>query len=104
MAINWAKAQNTERTVRRYWRDPGRYSRKMAESTGKFPPTPTLQSAAKQPMAAKFGEPAAIRPKTDVMPMVRLKASRRPNISPTGVSMIFRNGVTSIDYIQSPKK
>ena len=75
----------------------------MAESTGKFPPTPTLQSAAKQPMAAKFGEPAAIRPKTDVMPMVRLKANRRPNISPSRVSVIFMNAGTSTKYIRSPR-
>lgn len=49
--------------------------------TGKFPPTPKLQSASKAPMAAKFGEEAAIRPKIEVIPMVKLKASRRPNIS-----------------------
>jgi hypothetical protein len=29
-----------DKTVRRYWWDPGRNSRKMALSTGKLPPTP----------------------------------------------------------------
>lgn len=58
----------------------------MAESTGKFPPTPTLHNAAKTPIAAKSGEPAAMRPKTDVMPIVRLKAQRRPNMSPAHIS------------------
>jgi hypothetical protein len=53
----------------------------MAESTGRFPPTPTLHSAAKTPMAAKLGLPAAIMPKTAVMPIVRLKAHRRPKMS-----------------------
>ena len=53
----------------------------MAESTGKFPPTPTLHKAAKQPIAAKLGEPAAMRPKTEVMPIVRLNAHRRPKMS-----------------------
>ena len=81
-AKSCAKAQNTDNIVKRYWCDPGRNSRKMAESTGRFPPTPTLQRAANTPIAAKFGEPAAIRPKTDVIPMVKLKAHRRPKMSP----------------------
>ena len=58
----------------------------MAESTGRFPPTPTLHKAAKQPIAAKLGEPAATRPKTEVMPIVRLNAHRRPKRSPADVS------------------
>jgi len=53
----------------------------MAESTGKFPPTPKLHKAAKVPTAAKFGEPAAMRPKTAVIPKVRLKPHLRPKIS-----------------------
>lgn len=53
----------------------------MAESTGRFPPTPTLHKAAKQPIAAKLGDPAAMSPKTEVMPIVRLKANRRPKMS-----------------------
>jgi len=53
----------------------------MAESTGRLPPTPIDHNAAKQPIAAKFGEPAEIRPNTAVMPIVRLKAQRRPKIS-----------------------
>ena len=59
----------------------GRNSRKMAESTGRLPPTPKDQNAAKQPRAAKLGEPAAMRPQTAVMPIVRLNAHRRPKIS-----------------------
>lgn len=53
----------------------------MAESTGRLPPTPTDQSAANTPIAAKLGDPAAIRPNTPVTPMVRLKAHRRPKMS-----------------------
>jgi len=53
----------------------------LALSTGRFPPTPIDQSAAKVPMAAKFGLPAAANPNTAVMPMVRLKAQRRPKMS-----------------------
>lgn len=56
-------------------------SRKMAESTGRFPPTPTDHKAAKVPMAAKFGLLAAIIPNTAVIPMVRLKAHLLPNMS-----------------------
>ncbi len=81
-ANSCAKAQKTDRTVRRYWCEPGKNSRKMAESTGRFPPTPTLQNAAKTAIAAKFGDPAAINPKTEVIPIVRLKAHRRPKTSP----------------------
>jgi len=67
--------------VRRYWCDPGKNSRKMALSTGKLPPTPMDQSAAKIEIAAKFGLLAAIRPNTAVIPIVRLKAHRRPKMS-----------------------
>ena len=81
VANTCANAQSIDRTVRRYWWLPGKNSRKMALSTGKLPPTPTDHRAAKVPMAAKFGDPAAIRPKTAVTPMVRLKAHRRPKIS-----------------------
>jgi hypothetical protein len=52
-----------------------------AESTGRLPPTPKLHNAAKQPMAAKLGDPAAIIPKTAVIPRVALNASLRPKIS-----------------------
>ena len=50
----------------------------MAESTGRFPPTPTDRNAANTPIAAKFGDPAAMKPKTAVTPVVRLNAHRRP--------------------------
>lgn len=53
----------------------------LALSTGRFPPTPIDQSAAKLPMAAKVGLPAAANPNTAVMPMVRLKAHRLPKMS-----------------------
>ncbi len=46
-----------------------------------LPPTPKLQKAAKQPIAAKLGLLAAIIPKTAVMPRVRLNAHLRPNTS-----------------------
>lgn len=46
-----------------------------------YPPTPTDHSAAKTPIAAKFGLPAAIMPKTAVIPIVALKAKRRPKMS-----------------------
>ena len=65
----------------------------MAESTGRFPPTPTLHKAAKQPIAAKLGDPAAMRPKTEVMPIVRLNASRRPKISPKDISHVLSHTV-----------
>lgn len=52
-----------------------------AESTGRLPPTPKLHNAAKQPIAAKLGDPAAMRPKTAVTPSVTLNASRRPKMS-----------------------
>ena len=81
VASSCAKAQNMERTVRRYCFVAGRASRKMALSTGRFPPTPKDQKAAKTPMAAKLGEPAAMRPHTAVIPIVRLNAHRRPNRS-----------------------
>ena len=53
----------------------------MALSTGKLPPTPNDQKAAKQPMAAKLGDDAAIIPQTAVTPRVRLKAHLRPKTS-----------------------
>ena len=40
-----------------------------------------LHSAANVPIAAKLGDPAAMRPKTAVTPIVRLKAHRLPKIS-----------------------
>ena len=63
-----------DRMVRRYWCEPGRNSRKIAESTGRLPPTPMLHSAANVATAAKLGEPAEMSPKTAVMPIVRLNA------------------------------
>ena len=75
----------------------------MAESTGKFPPTPTLHNAAKQPIAAKLGEPAAMRPKTEVMPIVRLKANRRPKRSPFGVSIVLNHAVILNDVHPKPQ-
>lgn len=75
----------------------------MAESTGRFPPTPTLHKAAKQPIAAKLGEPAAMRPKTEVMAIVRLNAHRRPKRSPAEVSHVSVTLWYSTTYIQSPK-
>lgn len=43
-----------------------------AESTGRLPPTPTLQSAANDVRATKFGEPPAATAKTAVMKSVML--------------------------------
>ena len=40
-------------------------------------------------MAAKLGELAAIRPKTDVIPIVRLNAHRRPKMSPEMVTVFL---------------
>ena len=37
VASNWASAQNMESTVSKYWCVPGKNSKKIAESTGKFP-------------------------------------------------------------------
>ena len=46
VAITCASAQSIERTVSKYWCDPGRNSRKIALSTGRLPPTPKDQKAA----------------------------------------------------------
>lgn len=59
----------------------GRNSKKIAESTGRLPPTPILHKAAKVPIAAKFGDPADINPKTEVIPIVKLNAHLLPKIS-----------------------
>ena len=53
----------------------------MAESTGRLPPTPTDHKAANVHIAAKLGDPAAIRPNTAVIPIVKLNAHLRPKIS-----------------------
>ena len=75
----------------------------MAESTGRFPPTPTLHKAAKQPIAAKLGEPAAIRPKTEVMPIVRLNAHRGPKRSPRDVSHALDHAIVLLDVHPKPQ-
>ena len=62
----------------------------IPESTGKFPPTPIDQNAAKVQIAAKFGEPAAMRPKTAVIPIHKLKAhlqTNPQNMAPTSSPM-----------------
>jgi hypothetical protein len=56
VATTCARAQSADRTVSRYWCEPGRNSRNTAESTGRLPPTPKDHSAAKQPAAATLGE------------------------------------------------
>ena len=71
----------------------------MAESTGRFPPTPTLHKAAKQPIAAKLGDPAAMSPKTEVMAIVRLNAHRRPKRSPVDVSHVWVKLWYSATYV-----
>jgi len=45
------------------------------------PPTPTLHKASNTQTAAKFGDPAAMRPKTAAIPRVQLKAHFRPIMS-----------------------
>lgn len=47
--------------------------RKMAESTGRFPPTPTEKMAVKAVNVIKSGAPPAAIPNTPVMNRVRLK-------------------------------
>src|SRR3569833_4634006 len=81
VAITCAMAQSIDRMVRSNLCDAGRNSRKMAESTGRFPPTPNDHKAAKTPMAAKLGAEAAIMPQKAVSPNVRLKAHLRPKMS-----------------------
>ena len=55
--------------------------RKTAESTGKLPPTPTLQTAAKEHSAIELGEPPAAMAKTPVMKSVMLKHHFLPQTS-----------------------
>ena len=68
-------AESTERVSRRTRYVEGFYA------PGKFPPTPKDQSAAKQPIAAKFGLLPAIIPNTAVIPSVRLNAHFLPKMS-----------------------
>ena len=46
--------------------------RKIAESTGRLPPTPTEKTAVKAVNVIKFGAPPAAMPNTPVMKRVRL--------------------------------
>jgi len=49
--------------------------RKIAESTGRLPPTPMLHAAAREHNVIEFGEAPPDRAKTPVMKSVRLKDS-----------------------------
>ena len=62
-----------ESTVSSHWCEAGMNSRKTAESTGRFPPTPTLQTAASEQSATALGEAPAATAKTPVMKSVMLK-------------------------------
>lgn len=61
-------------TVSRYWCVGGMNSRNMAESTGRFPPTPTLHTATREQRVTAFGDAPAAIAKTPVMNSVRLNA------------------------------
>lgn len=98
VASTWQNAHQIDITVNKYWWDWGKASRKIAESTGKLPPTPKLQKAANTPIAAKVGEPAAIRPQTPLNKKVRLNANFLPitslekdrNAAPANSPTIYR--------------
>jgi len=47
--------------------------KKIAESTGRLPPTPMLHTAAREHNVIEFGEAPPDRAKTPVMKSVRLK-------------------------------
>jgi len=51
--------------------------KKIAESTGRFPPTPMLQTAAREHNVIESGEAPPARAKTPVMKSVTLKDSLR---------------------------
>ena len=55
------------------WDMTKRAPRKTAESTGKFPPTPTLRTAKREQSATSLGDAPAAVAKTPVMKSVRLK-------------------------------
>jgi hypothetical protein len=53
-------------------------SRKIAPSTGRFPPVPTPRHATKEATAVKLVPPPAAVPKTDVTNRVKLNANVLP--------------------------
>lgn len=55
-------------------------SAKAAESTGRFPPTPILHTAANEHRATNPGDPPAARANTPVMNSVMLNAHLSPNL------------------------
>ena len=59
-------------SVTREWGE-GNEPRKTAESTGRLPPTPTDQTAAREHSATALGEPPAEMPNMAVMSRVMLK-------------------------------
>lgn len=61
-----------------------RLPRKTAESTGKLPPTPMLQTAAREQSATNPGEPPAANANTPVMKRVMLNASLEEGASVHG--------------------
>lgn len=64
--------------VRRYWCVAGMNSKKIALSTGWFPPVPSPMKAQNVAMATKLGEPAPIRPAIEDISNVMLNAGFRP--------------------------
>lgn len=75
-------AHQIDSTVKRYWCVPGKNSRKMALSTGRLPPTPTLQMAARTHRAVKVGEPAAAVAKMPTIKRVVLNDTLVKNQAP----------------------
>jgi hypothetical protein len=80
-AMSWPIHHHTARNVRRYWCDPGMNSRKTAESTGMFPPTPKPESANRAASPTNDGAPPAAIPNAPVMSSVALKEKLKRMIS-----------------------
>ncbi|GMF78253.1 unnamed protein product [Aspergillus oryzae] len=70
--------QKTASELRICAEDVGKNSRKMAASTGRFPPTPNPKQAYSAQVPTQFGPPPDARPNTPHKKSVVLKANRRP--------------------------
>jgi hypothetical protein len=71
---NWSPISNLQVNPGTPFAEPD-IPRKIAESTGRLPPTPMLHAAAREHNAIEFGEAPPDRAKTPVMKSVRLKDS-----------------------------
>ena len=62
--------------------------KKTAESTGRLPPTPTLQTAAREHKAMESGDAPAETANTPVIKSVRLKANLMPKYAHASKSIL----------------